>query len=160
MWEMATTTKRNVAEGANDHAEQSVVVFKIVDFHRHRLELGVHGARQLTQQVRHHIQAALEPGATASVQPSGTIVALLPGDREGAERTARRIVCAVAGAALQCNGHREGVSVKLACGMISFSSAEVAIAGSISGSVQAPAAGAERDGVNRGILSEQAAEAI
>jgi glycosyltransferase involved in cell wall biosynthesis len=160
VWEMATTTKRNVAEGANNHAQQNVIVFKIVDFHRHRLELGAHGARQLTQQVRHHIQAALEPGATASVQPSGTIVALLPGDREGAERTARRIVCAVAGAALQCNGHREGVSVKLACGMISFSSAEVAIAGSISGPVQAPAAGTERDGVNRGILSEPAAEAI
>jgi poly-beta-1,6-N-acetyl-D-glucosamine synthase len=161
VWQTATTTKRQIAEGANAHSQQNVLVFHIVNFHRQQLELGVHASRQVTQRVMQHIQQALGSNAIASVQRNGTVIALLSGDREDAERAARQLVDGLEATPLPVNGHRNGASVKLACGIIAFSQAGQALVGSIPAPVQVVAPGAdERDGVNLGILSERAAEAV
>lgn len=135
VWETATTTKRHIAEGANGQSQQSVLVFHIVNFHRHQLELGLNASRQLTQRVMQHVQQGLEPNAIVSVQRSGTIVALLSGDRQEAERTARQLVDSLQETRLPFNGHRDGASVRLACGIVTFSQSGQALAGSIPASV-------------------------
>ena len=56
---------------------------------------GLHASRQLTRRVADRIQQALGPAAMVSAQQSGTAVALLPGDREAAERAAQGCRAAV-----------------------------------------------------------------
>ncbi len=131
VWEVSATTKGHIAEGANTDSQPNVVVFHIVDFHRHELELGVHASRQLTQRVTRQIRAALGSKAIVSVERSGTIVALLPGERDAAERTARRLVRRFEATPLSFNGHGATVAVTLACGIIAFPQAGPALARSI-----------------------------
>jgi hypothetical protein len=116
VWEVSATTKSHIAEGA--HSQQNVLVFHIADFHRRQLELGVHASRRLTHRVSDHISRALGSDAIVSVRRSGTIVALLDGDREAAERAARELV--------------EGSeAVPLSCGVIAFPQAGPPLARSI-----------------------------
>jgi hypothetical protein len=117
VWEMCATTKEHVAGGASEQAHQNVLVFHIADFNRYQLELGVQATRQLTHRVRDQIKRAVGSRAIVSVRRSGTIVALVDGDREAAERTAAEIV----GAA----------SVTLACGVIAFADSGPCVAQSI-----------------------------
>jgi len=131
VWEVSATTKRHIAEGANAQSQQTVLVFHIVNFHRQQLELGVHASRQLTQRVSHHIKRALGSKAIVSIERSGTIVALLPGDREAAERTARELVERFEGTPLPLNGHGATALVTLACGIIAFPQAGPPLARSI-----------------------------
>ena len=128
VWEVVASTKRNIADGANAHSQQNILVFHIVDFHRKRLELGARSCRQLTQRVLEQVERGLGHNALVSVQKSGTIIAILPGERDDAERAAGQIVTGVDEAPLLLNGHGDGVSVKLACGMIAFSQAEQPLA--------------------------------
>ena len=123
VWEMATTTKRHIAEGANAEGHKNVLVFQIVNFHQHELELGLHASRQLTDRVRDHIQQALGYHAIVSVQRGGTTIALMPGDRDAAERVADQLVLDLEGTPLVFNGHRDGVLLRLAYGIIAFSQA-------------------------------------
>src|SRR3954452_7775545 len=117
VWEMCATTKEHVADGATAQAQQNVLVFHIVDFNRYQLELGVQATRQLTHRVRDHIKQAVGSKAIVSIRRSGTIVAVVDGDREAAQRTAAEIV----GAA----------SVTLACGIIAFQDSGPCVAQSI-----------------------------
>jgi poly-beta-1,6-N-acetyl-D-glucosamine synthase len=120
VWAVSATTKLHIAEGANGQGQQNVLVFHIVDFHRQQLELGAHASRQLARRVGDKIKRALGSEAVVSVQRSGTIVALLPGDREAVERTADDLVKRFQGIPLSLNGHGPIIPVTLACGVIAF----------------------------------------
>ena len=131
VWAVSATTKRHIAEGANAQGQQNVLVFHIVDFHRQELELGVHASRQLTRRVTDRIKRALGSKAIVSIERSGNIVALLPGDREAAERRARELVELFETTPIALNGHGATALVTLACGVIAFPLAEPSVARSI-----------------------------
>jgi|SRR5215211_707571 len=118
VWEIAATTKEHVAEGAS--GQQNVLVFHIGNFHRQQLQLGAHAGRQLTQRVCDHIKRAVRSKATVSIGRSGTIVALMNGDRDAAERTAAELIEKVEAAPLSLNGHGATAKVTLACAVIAF----------------------------------------
>jgi biofilm PGA synthesis N-glycosyltransferase PgaC len=120
VWEISATTKRHIAEGANADGQQNVLVFHIVNFHRQQLELGAHAGRQLTQRVSDEIKRALGSGAVVSKQRNGTIVALVAGERDAAERTAQEVVQRFEATPLSVNGAGAGVGVTLACGIVAF----------------------------------------
>jgi hypothetical protein len=120
VWEVAATTKHHIAEGASAETQQSVLVFHIVNFHHQELELGVHASRQLTRRITDHIRHALGSDAQISVQRSGTVVAVQPGDRDTAERTARQLVSQFDGTPIALNGRHASVDVTLACAIIAF----------------------------------------
>jgi glycosyltransferase involved in cell wall biosynthesis len=136
VWKTVTTTKRHIAEGANQQTLQNVLVFHIVDFHRQQLELGIHAGRQLTHQVMRQIQQGLTSSDAVSVQRGGTIIALVSGDREEAQHAAGDIVQCVQATPVVFNGHRDGVTVRLVCGIIAFSWTEQMLAASIPGPVK------------------------
>jgi biofilm PGA synthesis N-glycosyltransferase PgaC len=129
VWEVCASTKNRIAEGARSETVENVVVFRIVEFHRWQLELGVHAGRQLTRRVTSHIKRALGSEAIVSIQRGGTIVALLPGVRDAAERTAGQIVQDFESSRLSLNGHGP-VSIRLACGIIAVPEAGSPIDGS------------------------------
>jgi Glycosyl transferase family 2 len=118
VWEIAATTKEHVADGVS--GQQNVLVFHIGNFHRQQLQLGAHASRQLTQRVCDHIKRAVGSKATVSIGRSGTIVALMNGDRDAAERTAAELIEKVEAAPLSLNGHRATAKVTLACAVIAF----------------------------------------
>ncbi len=130
VWEMCPTTKLHVAEGSAE-SQQNVLVFHISGFHRQQLQLGAHASRQLTQRVRDHIKRAVGSKATVSIGRSGTIVALVDGDREAAERTAAELVKELEAAPLPLNGHGATVTVNLACAIIAFPAEGQPLAGSV-----------------------------
>jgi hypothetical protein len=107
VWEMCPTTKLHVAEGSVQ-SQQNVLVFHIANFHRQQLQLGAHVSRQLTHRVCDHIKRAVGSKATVSIGRSGTIVALMNGDREAAEQTAAELV------------EELEATVSLACAVIAF----------------------------------------
>jgi biofilm PGA synthesis N-glycosyltransferase PgaC len=131
VWAVSATTKLHIAEGASAQGQQNVLVFHIVNFHRQQLELGIHASRQLTRRVADHIKRALGSEATVSVQRSGNIVAVLPGDREAAERRARELVEQFERTSIPLNGHGATALVTLACGVIAFPQAGPPLARSI-----------------------------
>ncbi len=120
VWAMCATTKLHIAEDMGADVQQNVLVFHIVDFHRRQLELGAHAGRQLVRQVCKQIKVALGSRAAVSVQGEGTIVALLPGGRGEAERTAAELVDRWQDEPLSVNGHGPLMPVTLACGVIAF----------------------------------------
>jgi poly-beta-1,6-N-acetyl-D-glucosamine synthase len=120
VWEISVTTKEHVAEGASGQSQQNVLVFHIDNFHRQQLQLGAHAGRQLTQRVCDHIKRAVGSKATVSIGRSGTIVALMNGDREAAERTAAELIEQLEAAPLSLNGRGGTAKVKLACAVIAF----------------------------------------
>jgi biofilm PGA synthesis N-glycosyltransferase PgaC len=119
VWEISATTKRFITEGANGQSRHNVLVFHIADFHRLQLELGLHAGRQLTRRSAERITQALGPDASVAVQQSGTIVALLPGDHESAQRAARQVVREFEKGPATRSGHG-AARVTLACGIIAF----------------------------------------
>jgi hypothetical protein len=120
VWAISDTTKHHIAEEANAHSHQNVAVFHIIDFHRQQLEVGVHASRLLTRRAADQIERALGSTAIVSIQQSGTIVALLPGDRDEAEQTARAIVGQFEATPLPLRGYGPTGKVTLACGLIAF----------------------------------------
>ena len=130
VWEISATTKRDIAAGASGAGEQNVLVFHIANFQQQQLELGAHASRQLTRRVTDQIKRTLGSKAIVSIQRSGTIVAVLPGDRAAAARTARQILDRFEGAELSLNGHGTA-QVDLACGVIAFPQGGPPLASSI-----------------------------
>jgi hypothetical protein len=131
VWEMCATTKDHIAEGANGHGQQNVLVFHVVDFDRQQLEHGVQAARQMTQRVRDHIKRSVAGTAIVSIRRSGTIVALVDGDREQAERLGAEIVDHFETTPMALNGHGGRIKVSLACGLIAFPQAGPPVAQSL-----------------------------
>jgi glycosyltransferase involved in cell wall biosynthesis len=120
VWAMCPTTKLHIAEDANGDGQQTVLVFHIVDFHRHELEFGAHTGRQLVRRVCRRVKQALGSDAAVSVQGEGTIVALVPGNRAEAERRAGELVRRWRDTPLSANGHGPLVPVTLSCAAIAF----------------------------------------
>lgn len=118
VWEMCNTTKQHIDDMAD--ALRNVVVFRIVNFHRLELEIGMHASRQLARRVADRIQQALGSAAAVSAQEAGTAVVLLPGDRAAAERAARAIVQLFEATPDTRNGRAMSTSVTLAFGLIAF----------------------------------------
>jgi hypothetical protein len=131
VWAVSATTKLDIAEGANAQGQQNVLVLHVVNFHRQQLELGAHASRQLMRRVTDHVKRALGSSAIVSVQHNGTIVALLPGDREAAERRAHELVEHFETTPISLNGHGATALVTLACGVIAFQQAGPPLARSI-----------------------------
>jgi hypothetical protein len=131
VWEVCGTTKREIAEGASAHSQLTVAVFHIAGFHRRQLEIGAHASSQLTRRVGNHIKRALGARGTVSVRESGTIVAMLPCDREAAEETARELAQQVGSTRFPLNGHGASVEVALAVGIVAFPPAGPVLAQSI-----------------------------
>jgi hypothetical protein len=119
VWEMCATTKLHVAEDANGVGQQNVLVFHIADFNRVQQELGAQATRLLTHRVRDQIKRAVDGTAIVSIRRSGTIVALVDGDRGKAERVAAEVV------------NQFEATVTLACGVIAFPQAGPPVAQSI-----------------------------
>jgi Glycosyl transferase family group 2 len=119
VWEMVASTKPRIA--AATQSRLSVLVFRIVDVQQRELELGTRAVALVTQQITHHLRRALGSDAVVAVKRSGTIIALLPADREEAEQTAQQFIQALETTPLRVGGHRDAVAVKLACGIIAFS---------------------------------------
>jgi poly-beta-1,6-N-acetyl-D-glucosamine synthase len=120
IWQISGTTKHHISEGASADSQQNVVVFHIVNFHRLQLELGLNASRQLARRIASRIKRALGPDAIVCIRHSGTIVAVLPGDRDAAERGAAEVVDGLGGVPMPANGRGLAVPVKLAYGLIAF----------------------------------------
>lgn len=120
LWQMAMTTKAQIAGEIEAHSYQSVLVFHIARYHDFVLELGARGAQMLVNQVVLRIREAL--GTQASVNPdrSGTIIALTPVDQAEAEQIATRLIETIQATPVPINGHRDTVTVQVACGIIAF----------------------------------------
>jgi glycosyltransferase involved in cell wall biosynthesis len=120
LWQVATTTKSHIAEEANPQIGQTVLVFHVVNFRQQELELGVHSANVLAQQIVQRMSQTLDGRATVAAERSGTIVALAPMERDEAESLAMQLITSVEATSFRVNGRREGVTIKLGCGIISF----------------------------------------
>ena len=120
VWEISGTTKDGIADGATARGQHNVAVFYIVDFQRQQLEIGLHASRQLTQRAADQIKRLLGSAAIVTIQHSGTIIVLLPGDRDTAERTAHELVRKFAASPLPAVGRGAAAQVTLACGIIAF----------------------------------------
>jgi biofilm PGA synthesis N-glycosyltransferase PgaC len=136
LWQVATTTKSYIAEVATPQMGQTVLVFHIVNFRQQELELGIRSANALAQQVVQRMRQTLEGSASVTAERSGTIVALASMEREEAERLAMQLITCVEETAFHVNGHREGLTIKLGCGMISFLHTGNALALSIPAAVE------------------------
>jgi len=72
------------------------------------------------------------------VQRGGTIIAVIPAPREAAERIAGEIVRGLDDGALDLHDSTGGPTIRLACGIIAFSFAGQAAAGSVQAAGLAP----------------------
>jgi biofilm PGA synthesis N-glycosyltransferase PgaC len=139
VWQMATSTKSGIFGLSGDEGHQSVLVFRIVDYAKHETELGARAGRQLIQQVMQQLQSQLGAEANISSKNGGTIIVMLAAGREEAEPLALQLVDCIEAQPLRCGGRGEGLSVKLACGLISFSQAGEPVSLSIPAAVPANA---------------------
>jgi len=143
IWAMATTTKGCIAPAADGAGRQSVLVFRLADFHQHEAELGARESQALVRTVEQRLAQQLGAGAIMSAAQSGTIVALMPLDREAAEAHARRAIEAVEAAPTRAGVQRQPVAVRLSCGVISVAQAGQRLALSVAAAPTAsPATGA------------------
>lgn len=131
VWEISGTTKAHIAEGANAQTQHNVAVFHIVNFHRQQLEMSPRASRRLTRRVADLVKQALGSAAMITIQENGTIIALLPGDREAAEEAIREFLRSFRASPLSLSGHMSAAEVTLACGLIAFSRAGPPLASSL-----------------------------
>lgn len=120
LWQMAMTTKSQIAGEVNGQSHQSVLVFHIADYHQFELELGVRGAQTLVQQLVPLMRQTLGPEAIVNHERNGALIALMPVDQLEAEQAASRLIETLQTTPLRVNGHGDPVTVRLACGIIAF----------------------------------------
>jgi biofilm PGA synthesis N-glycosyltransferase PgaC len=120
LWQMALTTKSQIAGELHAHSHQSVLVFHIADYHQYELELGVRGAQAIIQQLIPMMRQALGPTAFVNAERNGAIIALMPVDQLEAEQAASSLIQMIQATPMRVNGHDDPVSVRLACGIIAF----------------------------------------
>jgi poly-beta-1,6-N-acetyl-D-glucosamine synthase len=120
LWEVAKTTKAQIAGEVDASSYQSVLVFHIVGYRGFELELGIRAAQTLVHQIVLRMRHALDPRASVSPDRSGTIIALIPVDQSEAEQTAAHLIETIQATPLHINGHNDAVVVQVACGIIAF----------------------------------------
>ena len=121
IWETVASTKKDINGEDEAQTNQSVLVFRIMNFRRRQLEHGMHAGEQLTRRVTQRIQETLAGRAVVAAQRNGTIVAMLAGDREEAERVAGTLMSEFEEKPVRLTGSRDTDPVRLAWGIISFS---------------------------------------
>ena len=131
VWEISDTTKDCITDGTAARSQHNVAVFHIVNFERQQLEIGLHASRQLTRRVADQIKRLLDSTAIVTIQHSGTIIVLLPGDRDAAERTAHGLVQKFAAGQPSVTDRSATTKVALDCGIIAFPQAGPAPTSSI-----------------------------
>jgi GGDEF domain-containing protein len=131
LWQMATTTKAHIADVANMPASQSVLVFHIAQYHQYELEHGARACQALMHSVAQRMRESVPPGGFVTPERNGTLIALLPVDREEAEGAAQRIIDAVGALRIRLAGRGDEITVRLACGIIAFPQAGNALALSV-----------------------------
>jgi glycosyltransferase involved in cell wall biosynthesis len=136
LWQVATTTKSHIADVANPQMGQTVLVFHVVNFRQQELELGMRSANALAQQIVQRMRQTLGGSGSVAAERSGTIVALAPMERDEAEYLAMQLITSVEATSFRVNGQREGVTIKLGCGIISFLQTGNALALSIPAAVE------------------------
>jgi hypothetical protein len=94
-------------------------VLHLVNFSQHELDIGTHAGRQLARRVADEVSRALGSQARVTVQQGGTIIAMLPGARDDAERAARALVTDVTAAGVKSDGQTR-TRLELSCAVISF----------------------------------------
>jgi poly-beta-1,6-N-acetyl-D-glucosamine synthase len=120
VWEISGSTKLGVTEGACAQEFHNVCVFHIVNFHHQELEIGKHASRQLARRVTDEIKRTLGPEATVTLQPNGTIVGMLGGDRDAAEQIAHDLARRLDASPVPVNGHGASTQVALAYAVITL----------------------------------------
>ncbi|HEX9038464.1 MAG TPA: glycosyltransferase [Ktedonobacterales bacterium] len=120
LWQMAMTTKAQIAGEITAPSYESVLVFHIMDYRQFELELGVRGAQSLAQQVVPMMRRALGTQALVKLERNGAIIALLPVDQDEAERAAAQLIAAIQATPVRVAGHDDPVAARLACGVIAF----------------------------------------
>jgi glycosyltransferase involved in cell wall biosynthesis len=128
VWQMALSTKPQLAEVARGQSQQSILVFHIHGFHQYELELGTRTSLLLVQQIAQQMRRTFAAEASVSVERSGTIIVQLPAGRDDAQREALPLITAIEAAPVRVNGHRHDLSIKLTCGVITFSQTGQALA--------------------------------
>ena len=106
-------------------------MFHIINFHRQHAEIGPQASRRLTRRVADRIKQALGSTAVITMQQGGTIIALLPGDREAAEAAVCELLQDFEASPLSLKRHGHAAEIALACGMIAFPQAGPPLARSI-----------------------------
>lgn len=120
LWQMAMTTKAQIAGELNAHTHESVLVFHIVEYHQYELELGIRGAQTLVERLTPLMREALGSQAAVGPERNGAIIAMMPVDQAEAEQAASRLIETIQAAPLRIDGYEDAVSVRLVCGIISF----------------------------------------
>lgn len=131
LWQISATTKPQITEVAASMAWQSVLVFHIIDFHQYEIELGGRCTQNLVQQMVMRMRQYIGAGGAIAPERNGTIIVLAQVDRDDAEQLARSIITEVASSAIRVSGRPDGVAVELACGIIAFPQAGIALATSV-----------------------------
>lgn len=131
LWQIASTTKNQIAEVANAATWQSVLVFHLVESHQYEIELGGRGIQNLLQQLATRIRRHIGAGGSISQERNGTIIVMVPLDRDDAEQLARILIEDIAASAIYVNGRPDGIAVKVACGIIAFPQAGIALTTSV-----------------------------
>jgi hypothetical protein len=117
IWTAITTTKDDIGLEAAD--DRCVLVFRLVDFARNRLELGTHAARSLLQRAQRQIVTCLGPTAAVSALDDGTIIVSLPCGRSEAEDAALALAQELEVVPFLVT-HGEDRAVHVACGIVTF----------------------------------------
>jgi hypothetical protein len=120
LWQMVESTKASIGDEATGHRAQSVLVFRIIDFGRHELELGTHRAQLVHREVLGQIRRMLGRSVPVNGESRGTIIAVLHQDRAGAESRAQRIIETIEASPIRLAGDQHGVRVALSCGIVEF----------------------------------------
>jgi len=133
IWTTITTTKDDIGD-VERAAERSVLVFQLVDFSRHRLELGAHAARSLLHRAQRQIVTCLGPTAAVSALDDGTLIVSIPCSRTEAEDAALALAQELAVVPFVV-AHREERPVHVACRIVTFAESASAHESTISAAV-------------------------
>lgn len=131
MWQISTTTKNQLSEVANQQPWQSVLVFRLVNFHYYQIELGGRGVQALLQRIMLCMRQRVGADGFITQERNGTIIVLAPLEREVAEQLARTLIEEISAQKLHVSGHLDDISVEIACGIIAFPQAGIALATSV-----------------------------
>lgn len=131
LWKISSSTKSQITEATNPTTWQSVLVFHVIDFHQYELELGGRGVQGLLQQIVIRMRQSAGVSAAISQERNGTIIVLAPLDRDAAEQLARTLISDTAASPISLSGRPDGISVEVACGIIAFPQAGIALVTSV-----------------------------
>lgn len=118
IWRQAITTKTDIVEIGDGQRPACVLVFHIIDFYHHQLEVGARLSQLHTHALVDVIRSEAGKQAVIAAQTNGTVIALVSADREQAERIASRVIAKVKSGRVISTPDTD--SWRLSCGVIAF----------------------------------------